>query len=146
MLPLGDGEITIRPLQPGDVAHLIAGRDGEWERWLGPGTNDPQPTAVITVGGEVVGWVDYDHPDWLGPDEVNVGYNVFPGHRGHGYATRAVLLLLQHLATDTDARMATLSIDADNARSLQVAQLAGFTDHGLRGSSRFFKRPVSRPA
>jgi RimJ/RimL family protein N-acetyltransferase len=146
MLPLGDGEITIRPLQPGDVAQLIAGRDAEWERWLGPGTNDAQPTAVITVGGEVVGWVDYDLRDWLAPDEVNVGYNVFPGRRGHGYATRAVLLLLRHLATETDVRTATLSIDADNARSLRVAQLAGFAGHGFRGSSRFFKRPVSRPA
>jgi RimJ/RimL family protein N-acetyltransferase len=118
--------VTLRPPAPGDEQILIAGRDAEWERWLGPGSEHPRPTAVIEVDGGIVGWVDYDpEPAWLGPGEVNVGYNVFAPHRRHGYAGRAVRLLIKVLRHHTDYDRAYLLIDAENRGSLGVARALG---------------------
>jgi len=141
--PLTDGLVTIRPLREGDAARLIAGRDAEWQRWLGPGSANPRPTACIVVGDEVVGWVDFDvDRSWLQSGEVNVGYNVFAAHRGSGYASRAVELLIRHLAESTAFDAATLVIHPDNAASLAVAAKCGFVPNGETESSRYFKRLI----
>jgi RimJ/RimL family protein N-acetyltransferase len=120
-----DGVVAIRAFQDADRDVVIAGRDAEWDRWLGPGSSEPSPTASIEVDGAVVGWVDADpEPPWLRRREVNVGYNVFEAHRGHGYASRAVRLLLSELAR-TGVTRALLVIDPDNAASLRVAVAVG---------------------
>ena len=83
-LPLSDGVVTLREVRAGDAEVLVAGRDDEFHRWMGDGSPDPKPTAIIEVDGEVVGWVDHDHDDtrtWLAPDECNVGYHLFAPHR-----------------------------------------------------------------
>ncbi|HVM08913.1 MAG TPA: GNAT family N-acetyltransferase [Acidimicrobiales bacterium] len=124
---------------------LIAGRDDVSRRWLGEGSAEPAPTAVVTLAatGDVVGWVDYDTDrSWLLDGEVNLGYSVFPQHRGHGYATRAVQLLLHHLATATSYTVATLLIGAGNERSLALARRAGFPQVGDLDANPYFKRPV----
>lgn len=126
--PVTDGVVTLRAANPADISTLLAGRDAEWERWLGPGETEPRPTACIVVRGEVVGWVDYDTDhEWLEPDEVNLGYSVFAPHRRRGYAHRAVLLLAAWLAHNTDAQRASLLIDDENAASLGVARAVGAT-------------------
>jgi len=141
---LTDGVVSIRPPGDGDGERLLAGRDEEWRRWLGPGTTDPQPTACIVVNGAIVGWIDFETDrDWLQPEEVNIGYNVFAPYRGNGYATRAVRLLLVHLETSTPYRTATLLIHPDNAASLAVAARSGFAPSGEINGSRYFKRSAT---
>ena len=146
--PATDGVVSLRPPGPGDAALLIAGRDETFHRWLGPGATEPQPTACIVVDGAVVGWVDFDRDvdhDWLGPGEVNVGYNVFAAHRRRGYASRAVVLLLERLAEDTDHRTATLLIDPGNEASLALAARLDFIPGGEVNGQRRFERPIGPP-
>jgi aminoglycoside 6'-N-acetyltransferase len=140
---LSDGVVLIRAPAPGDAAILVAGRDEVFHRFMGEGAEHPRPTACVVVNDEIVGWVDYDvDRTWLLPGEVNVGYNVFAPHRGKGYATRAVELLLQHLAEDTAFDTATLLIDSDNERSLALARRALFDAHGELDGNRYWKRPI----
>jgi RimJ/RimL family protein N-acetyltransferase len=142
---LTDGAVTIRPPREGETAVLVAGRDGEWARWLGPGSDDPRPTACIVVDGTIVGWVDYDpEPDWLGEGEVNIGYNVFAPYRGRGYARRGVVLLMALLASEGVHRVAIASIDVANEASQRAARGAGFELVGERDGSLRFARPIAR--
>jgi RimJ/RimL family protein N-acetyltransferase len=141
--PTSDGLVTIRPPAPGDAAVLVAGRDEQSRRFLGEGDDEPDPTACVVVRDEIVGWVDFDvDRAWLAPGEVNVGYGVFAAHRGNGYATRAVKLLLHHLAVATAHHTATLLISAENGRSLALARRAGFTSRGDLDGHPYFARPV----
>ena len=125
VLPASDDVITLRPFAVEDREVIVAGRDDEWERWLGPVTSAPSPTACIVVDGVVVGWIDADaDADWLDPGEVNLGYSIFPQHRGHGYAARAVGVLAAELRQQ-GRRRALLVIDRQNGASLGVARAAG---------------------
>ena len=51
-------------------------------------------------------------------------------------------LLLHHLALSGSASVATLLIDPDNARSLALAERAGFTAHGDLDGNPYWKKPV----
>lgn len=138
-----DGVVLIRPLRPGDPAALVAGRDAEFRRFLGPGDPDPQPARCIVVDGAVVGWVDVDDErSWLQPGELNLGYHVFAEHRGRGVATRALQLLLHQLALDGRHRTATLLIDPANQRSLALAARARFERVGDLDGNPYWKRPI----
>jgi RimJ/RimL family protein N-acetyltransferase len=138
-----DGVVTLRAPGAGDAAVLVAGRDEESRRWLGPGDPAPAPTWCIVVDGGIVGWVDWDTDrTWLEPGQVNVGYGVFAVHRGQGYATRAVHLLLHRLALAGTHHTATLLIDRGNARSLALAARVGFTRLDDLDDNVYFARPV----
>ena len=143
--PLCDGVVTLRPSRHSDVPALLAGRDEQSRRFLGPGNEDPRPTFCVLAGDEVAGWADYDHDpehDWLGGDEVNVGYELFPAFRGRGLATRSLQLVLHHLALGGQWGTASLLIDPENLPSLAVAKRASFAPSGDIGGQRYFRRPV----
>jgi RimJ/RimL family protein N-acetyltransferase len=138
-----DGVVTLRPPRPGDARLLVAGRDEEFFRWLGPGAETPSPAACVWVEDELVGWVDYDlEHEWLRPGEVNVGYYLFPAARGKSYASRAVALLLEHLGSETRHTVATLLIHRENTRSLRLAHRLGFVEKGEVKGDLFFARAV----
>ena len=142
-LPITDGVVTIREMQPGDAGVIVAGRDDVSRRFLGPGDPNPRPAAIIEVDRVVVGWVDHDDDrPWLAPDECNVGYHVFAEHRGHGFASRAVQLLLHLLAQDGRYSTASLLIDPGNQRSLALARRLGFPPAPDLDGNRLFKVPV----
>lgn len=126
-LPATDGVVTLREVRAGDAELLIAGRDDEFHRWMGDGSPDPRPTAVIELAGDVVGWIDHDHDDrpWLTDGQCNVGYHVHAPYRRRGTATRAVRLLLRLLAQGERFTEATFLIDAENEASLRVARAVG---------------------
>ena len=145
--PITDGVVTIRPSQAVDRPALLAGRDEEFRRWMGPGSPNPAPTGCIIVEGVIGGWVDYDiDQPWLREGEVNVGYSVFAPYRGRGHASRAVQLLAHHLALLTEHRTMTLLIDRNNHKSLAVARRLKFGAAQPRSSQPagqcFFQRPV----
>jgi RimJ/RimL family protein N-acetyltransferase len=138
-----DGAVTIRPPQRGDAARLVAGRDAEFHRFLGPGSDEPDPIACITVDGDVVGWVDHDaERSWLLDGEVNVGYHVFAPQRGRGVASRAVQLLMHHLAITGHCRTATLLIDPTNVRSRALAERNRFERQADLDANPYYKRAV----
>lgn len=140
-----DGFVRIRPPAPGESEVLRAGRDDAFYRWIGPGAKTPAPVACIVVEERLVGWIDYDTDHhWLRDGQVNVGYNVFAPDRGHGYASRALELLMDHLGEETQYDTVTLLIAADNEASLAVAARCGFTSVGEIEGSRYFERGVHR--
>jgi RimJ/RimL family protein N-acetyltransferase len=113
-----DGVVTLRPSTVDDVPLIIAGRDAVFRRFIGEGSAIPRPKFCIVVDGSLVGRVDHDRDDdrwWLGADEVNIGYHVFPEHRGRGYATRAVGLVLERLTHGTD-----IGVDATRRATLHL--------------------------
>ena len=108
----------------------------------------PSPTAVIVAGDEVVGWIDSRHrPRLARTGRGQRRLQRLASQRGRGYATRAVELLLHHLAAATPHDTATLLIHPETRSSLAVAARAGFAPHGDIDGSRYFKRRcgVSRP-
>lgn len=128
---------------PSAPARLVAGRDAEFFRFLGQGSNEPDPVACVTVDEVVVGWVDHDADrSWLLPGEVNVGYNVFASHRGQGIASRAVQLLMHHLALTDQCRTVTLLIDPANSRSQAFAVRNGFERQDDLDGNPYYKRSV----
>jgi RimJ/RimL family protein N-acetyltransferase len=138
-----DGVVTLKPPGHGDAELLVAGRDEEFFRWLGPGAEKPSPVACVWADGDLVGWVDYDlDHEWLEPGEVNVGYYLFPDARGKGYASRAVELLLHYLSRHTRHSVATLVIHPENTRSLELARRLGFVQRGEMEKGLFFARDI----
>lgn len=121
-----DDFICLREFAEADEEFVVAGRDDKWARWLGPGHHHPRPTAIIVADGQIVGWVDSDpEAPGLRAGQTNLGYAVFPGYRGKGYATRALLLMLAFLASEQpDLHTARLSVDRQNLASIRVAEKA----------------------
>lgn len=90
------------------------------------------PSGVVfaildSASGELVGCCGVD--DWSEEDVAQFGYWIAPAARGHGFATRAAILLTRWLF-DLGAARVFLTIVAGNDDSIAVARRAGFTYEG----------------
>ncbi|HEY7198431.1 MAG TPA: GNAT family N-acetyltransferase [Gaiellaceae bacterium] len=107
--------------------------------------------VVLRSGREMVGHAGFHGPPGVnGPgaaDAVEVGYTVFPRHRGEGYATEAASALIAFAAEKGVARVIA-SVAPDNAPSLAVVHKLGFEQTGDQwddedGRELVFERPAS---
>jgi RimJ/RimL family protein N-acetyltransferase len=138
---------VLRPLDWTDAEAHLAGEDPALVRWFngGHGTREnvedflrqcmdqwlkggPVLTFGIRAGDDLVGTIE------LGVDlpgsaagEAEVSYGLYPRGRGHGYATRAVLLGCDFLRGRRELDHAVIQVDPRNAASVAVAVRSGFT-------------------
>jgi RimJ/RimL family protein N-acetyltransferase/8-oxo-dGTP pyrophosphatase MutT (NUDIX family) len=152
---LTDGVVTLRRWRAEDVEEAVAGHDEVIAHWFGwpPGavTAERQKTAianwhigydddrstvafVIEVGGKLVGCVDIRRTS---PGVGQMAWALYRGHRGQGYATRAVRMLADYaLADEGQGGLGYWRVEAkvepENQASLRVATRSGLRREGLR--------------
>jgi ribosomal-protein-alanine N-acetyltransferase len=123
------------------------------------------PRAIVDAGQQMVGHAGFHRsPVTLAealadetfagrrePDSdaaVEIGYTIFPEHRGNGYATEAVTGLLHWASRRVDGITVLASVAEDNAASLRVLdRVGGFTAIGTcvdddGTTERVFRRDV----
>lgn len=121
---------TSRPLHvPEAHAHL---RDDRSYRLTTDDTARPAGSLVIAEASSDIPLGQCGIDGWSADDAAQIGYWLAPDARGHGLATRAVLLLTVWLF-GLGARRVFLTVVEDNHASIHVAQRAGFTLEGPTG-------------
>jgi ribosomal-protein-alanine N-acetyltransferase len=91
--------------------------------------------AIVLPGDEpqMIGHVGFHGPPGVNsrrdPHAVEIGYTVFPEHRGRGYATEAARALLAH-ARAQGVRRFVASVGPENEPSLALVRRLGFVEVG----------------
>ena len=153
-IELTDTVIRLQMLEAADAPVHLAGDDALAQRYLSGGLSTLDTVsawiercrlswerggpvrclAIRTAARDVlVGYIEanLDHPAYR-PGVANISYGLYPRARGHGYATRAVRLILDDLRRRTAARAAVIQVEPANHASLHVALRAGFRHLGER--------------
>lgn len=115
------------PLSTADAEAVIDEFVVSWRAFASTGTPSVAFAIQDTRSGKLVGACGVD--EWDSEDVAQVGYWIAPGARGHGYATRAAILLTRWLF-DRGAARVFLTVVAGNAGSTAVAARAGFVYEG----------------
>lgn len=150
---LSDEVVLLRPWVRSDASFIArAARDPEIERYSSPpqsleeavgvverfGRNwqrfavsrDPSGVSFVivnAVSGELAGQCGVD--EWSSADVAQIGYWLAPEARGHGFATRAVVLMADWLFGLGAARV-FMTVVSGNEASAAVARRAGFRYEG----------------
>ncbi|MGZ6831489.1 MAG: NUDIX hydrolase [Nocardioidaceae bacterium] len=154
---LTDGVVLLRPWRDEDIEPAIAGHDEEIARWFGfeevvpsrerqaeavarwrAGYEDDRSVVnfLVEADGTPVGLVEVRTKD----DRIGeLSWVLYAGHRGHGYATRALRLLVDYAFTELGLVRVEAYVNTDNIRSHRVATRAGLRREGvLRGREILF--------
>jgi RimJ/RimL family protein N-acetyltransferase/8-oxo-dGTP pyrophosphatase MutT (NUDIX family) len=147
---LTDGVVVLRPWRDEDIETAIAGHDEEIARWFGFPVVRPtyeqhrqavenwrtayaegrsKVNFVVENDGTLVGSVEVRN---VGNDTGALSWTLYAGHRGHGFATRAVRLLTDYAIDALHMRRVEAEVDAANERSLRVATRAGLRREGVK--------------
>ena len=152
---LTDGVVTLRPWSSEDVEEAVAGHDeviAHWFGWPADGVTPERMQAAIErwhtaydtdrsevafvaeAEGKLVGSVDLRRRD----DGVGeLSWMLFQGHRGRGFATRAVRMMADFaLSEEGQGGLGYWRVEAkvepDNQASLRVATRSGLRREGIR--------------
>jgi RimJ/RimL family protein N-acetyltransferase/8-oxo-dGTP pyrophosphatase MutT (NUDIX family) len=146
---LTDGVVLLRPWREEDVEAARAGHDDEIAHWLGldptappdkqhaealdrwrEGPGDGSTVSfVVEAEGRVVGTVQvHDQGNGVG----DLWWTLYAGHRGRGYATRAVRLLVDYAIEELGLSRLEARVEPGNERSLRVATRAGLRREGVQ--------------
>lgn len=152
---LSDGVVTLRPWRDEDVEEAVAGHDAEMATWFGwePGSVTPEShrqaiarwredyasgrrrvSFAVEHEGQLVGSVEAAREGELG---AILSWTLYAGHRGHGYAARAVRVLVDWAFADADQgglglQRVEARIDPRNEASRRVATRAGLRLEGVQ--------------
>jgi aminoglycoside 6'-N-acetyltransferase len=140
---LVDGDVTVRPGRPTDIAGLreILAEESV-ARWWGEPASVAEVTAdlladsgtvllVIEVAGEVAGGVQYTEED--DPQYRHAAIDIYLGGRfqGRGIGTRAVGLVARFLCEQRGHHRLTIDPAAANSRAIRSYTKVGFRPVGI---------------
>ena len=99
---------------------------------------DTGRAAVVSSQGALLGSVSW-HIVRYGPNPGcrawNIGINLVPDARGHGYGAEVQRMLAEHLLATTDVDRIEAATDVENLPEQRALEKAGFTREGvLRGA------------
>lgn len=161
MKPIRTKRLALVQLSPPFLDALLDGRRAEAESALGlelppdwpeghdwgflklrrrqaredPGREEWLPCA-IALDGRMVGFIGFHGPPGVNgpkkPGALEVGYTVFEPFRQRGYATEAVLGILEWARAEHAVREFVASVSPDNEPSLALVRRLGFRQTGTQ--------------
>lgn len=102
---------------PGIVAHMAKHADGAGWLWV----------IIERATASMVGDIGF-HSPLVGVSSVEIGYLIFQGARGRGYATEATASLVAWALSQPGIERVIAQIAPDNAPSLRVAAKLGMRE------------------
>jgi RimJ/RimL family protein N-acetyltransferase len=96
--------------------------------------------VVVLADGTPIGTVSWHRVNYGPPplsDAWNVGIELIPSARGHGYGTEAQRLLADYLFDTTDLHRVEASTDVENVAEQRSLERAGFVREGIQRGAQF---------
>lgn len=96
--------------------------------------------VVVLADGTPIGTVSWHRVNYGPPprsDAWNVGIELIPSARGHGYGTEAQRLLADYLFETTDLHRVEASTDVENGPEQRSLEKAGFLREGIQRGAQF---------